>query len=444
MADLSAAARSAIVAFANMADPKDQRLAHQLVEMTTGALEAPAGYRFITDYSSMRLAVVIEDRVVIAYRRGTSTAAWKLPRWSRDDLKNRPMLEAWAASKSRARDSITVTVKREPTPVVTAKEDGASLLAAVVAEPENLEARRVYADWLIEQGDVRGELIHAECALEAEGLSRMQRTSLEERRREILVRYKPWLEASLMPYVESAERRYGLVEAIAIEGKRLPAHAARLFGEHPIHRLRVFVKDGAELARITPLPQLRRVTDLEIVARASPKNPGATLGLAALSRTDLFSSVRRLAFDGVRDSASAWQKLLGEMRAPVLTALAIEYFVPPKIYELLGDAATLPTVRDLAIYCPIHGDGARSAATRLAAHARSHNGVHSTPSSCKRGMATRMQLHCASSRNRDRSSSSASITARSPSRPSRRSATGTGSSASSSVRIRRRSRSSSS
>jgi len=37
--------------------------------------------------------------------------------------------------------------------------DGASLLAAIHADPEDSAARAVYADWLIERGNPRGERI---------------------------------------------------------------------------------------------------------------------------------------------------------------------------------------------------------------------------------------------------------------------------------------------
>lgn len=40
------------------------------------------------------------------------------------------------------------------------------LAAAIVAAPDEIEGYRVYADWLSEQGDVRGELIRAELAFE--------------------------------------------------------------------------------------------------------------------------------------------------------------------------------------------------------------------------------------------------------------------------------------
>jgi uncharacterized protein (TIGR02996 family) len=356
---------AALQAFAKEHDPK--RVTDFMVELVEVAFEAmadPHGYRLVSNYVSMRLAVVVGDRIVIGHRRGTSTAAWKLPRWSKDPAKNRPMLEAWTASKSRARDSIAASVKRAAAPVVAAKGDGAALLDAVVADPENLDARRVYADWLLERGDVRGELVHAQCNLEAHGLSDDERVAIEQRVKEILVAYRRWFEASVEPYVESAETRRGLIEAIAIEGKRFPAHAARLFAEHPIRRLKLFVKDAAELARITPLPQLRRVTELELVARTTPKSPGATIGLAALAETEMFASVRELGFDDVLDKAPAWQKLLAGMRAPALTALRFDAPVPLQVFDLLADAA-LPTVRDVAVYCPSHADGARGAAVRL-------------------------------------------------------------------------------
>lgn len=56
------------------------------------------------------------------------------------------------------------TIRRSPDPLPPdASRD--SLLAAVLAAPDDDRPRRVYADWLLDQGDPRGEFILVQCAL---------------------------------------------------------------------------------------------------------------------------------------------------------------------------------------------------------------------------------------------------------------------------------------
>lgn len=56
----------------------------------------------------------------------------------------------------------------------------AELLAAIYAAPDDLEPRRVYADWLQQQGDPRGEFIALQLArLEARGTAKLFARELE-------------------------------------------------------------------------------------------------------------------------------------------------------------------------------------------------------------------------------------------------------------------------
>src|SRR5689334_1091972 len=47
----------------------------------------------------------------------------------------------------------------------TPAEQLAALLAAVFADPENDDVRLIFADWLTEQGDPRGDLMRVQCTL---------------------------------------------------------------------------------------------------------------------------------------------------------------------------------------------------------------------------------------------------------------------------------------
>ena len=67
---------------------------------------------------------------------------------------------------------------------------GESLLKLVYEHPDDLGARLAYADWLVEQGDVRGEFIALQCARAARGGN----IAVERRETELLLEHgRKWL-----------------------------------------------------------------------------------------------------------------------------------------------------------------------------------------------------------------------------------------------------------
>ncbi len=46
--------------------------------------------------------------------------------------------------------------------------DAQALIDAIVANPDDLSPWLIYADWLLDRGDLRGELINLEVAREAD------------------------------------------------------------------------------------------------------------------------------------------------------------------------------------------------------------------------------------------------------------------------------------
>ena len=65
-----------------------------------------------------------------------------------------------------------------------------AFLADIIENPDNDFPRLVYADWLEEQGDPRGEFIHAQCQLARMDEHDPQRPHLEIRERDLLVRHQ--------------------------------------------------------------------------------------------------------------------------------------------------------------------------------------------------------------------------------------------------------------
>jgi uncharacterized protein (TIGR02996 family) len=69
-----------------------------------------------------------------------------------------------------------------------------SLEAALVEDPDDLAAHSAYADYLMEQGDPRGEFVQVQLALEEPGRAAKERTQLRKRENELLQQHaREWL-----------------------------------------------------------------------------------------------------------------------------------------------------------------------------------------------------------------------------------------------------------
>jgi uncharacterized protein (TIGR02996 family) len=77
--------------------------------------------------------------------------------------------------------------------------DEADFVAPILAAPDDDAPRLVYADWLVERGDARGELIQTDCAL-----ARLPRF---DRQRRVLVAPAPPAPARALVRV-AARRRW--------------------------------------------------------------------------------------------------------------------------------------------------------------------------------------------------------------------------------------------
>ncbi|HEY3445835.1 MAG TPA: TIGR02996 domain-containing protein [Myxococcales bacterium] len=95
----------------------------------------------------------------------------------------------------------------------------ADFLERIWAEPDSEELRRVYADWLLEQGDVRGEFISLQC----ERAAGRGTAASERREKQILAEHEERLAGPLAPYVVRGGRVFerGFLEGAALDTKRL-------------------------------------------------------------------------------------------------------------------------------------------------------------------------------------------------------------------------------
>ena len=137
-----------------------------------------------------------------------------------------------------------------------ATERRAQLLRRVLADAEHDAPKQVYADALIQAGDLRGELIQLELAL-AGPLSIPKRDAFGRRHGELLEAHrKAWF-----PYKVGAYRtRGGFVHAVRGTFRQLRA-ATALFASEPVVEVEVELDDGdgAKLADAAWLPRIRRL-----------------------------------------------------------------------------------------------------------------------------------------------------------------------------------------
>ena len=142
-----------------------------------------------------------------------------------------------------------------------------ALLAAICAQPDDISARLVYADYLLEQPEPekreRGEFILAQCRRAAGGLSANEDADLRTRDKALLEKYRePWV-LSLRGLVSNAAFSRGFPDRVTMTVDRFADRFAEVSRETPVARLHL---TGAYtvLTEIAEFEQLRGVVGLDL------------------------------------------------------------------------------------------------------------------------------------------------------------------------------------
>ena len=146
------------------------------------------------------------------------------------------------------------------------KPEEAGLLARVCADPDDDSPRLIFADWLDEQGDPRGEFIRVQIALARLPADDPRRTELLDREATLLARHHaPWSEP-LRGVAGWAEFRRGFVETVNVEARIFLRRAEELFHLAPVRQVR-FLDIGSNLGRLMDSPHLARLSAVTIYAQ---------------------------------------------------------------------------------------------------------------------------------------------------------------------------------
>lgn len=273
--DAAAAAVGALLAEANGRRTARVLTGDDVRACVDAALESPLGFAWkhagevddARDFTSVCLAVAgpadLTVGVVSARAKAvTPGRAWsELEPWDRyRDAANVPRCLAWAGRQRDDRAHLPYLPERRPT---SASRE--ALLAEVLAHPADDAPRLVYADWLSEQGDPRGELISVQCELE--------RTKDAERFLELEARQVALLsahgEAWVGPLAKEAlqvEFRRGFVEKVTVLDAGALEALEALFAGEPVRELTFASTRGLDVPRLAAAHWLERLESLALRA----------------------------------------------------------------------------------------------------------------------------------------------------------------------------------
>jgi uncharacterized protein (TIGR02996 family) len=230
--------------------------------------------------------------------------------------------------------------------------DEDALLDAVLAEPDAPGPRKVMADFLLDRGDPRGELIAAQCLLAEPGLSEDRRAALRARQQELLYQHEEGWLASYGLRPGEGELVRGFLETLTLRGARL--EALHGLGRCPLRKVRAFDVSSQTLPALVGLPGLSKLESLHLSGTLAGDELRSLLMLGELSGlTTLELTNHPLGSAGAQ--ALAGSPHLRSLRRLVLASAALG----DEEIAALAEARSLQALTELSL--PSNLVGARGA-----------------------------------------------------------------------------------
>jgi uncharacterized protein (TIGR02996 family) len=270
----------------------------------------------------------------------TASHVWsELRPWYRELGRNQARARAWARSPSEGRVTFALTEPALAGGSSLAGSEGDALLAALIASPDDDEIRLVYADYLTERGDPRGELI-----------ARMIQQPRDQGRIDELLR-------DLGRHVagEVAERATswrivrGFVEEVTMNAASFGKHGARLLQAHPIRHLVLKPISPSALAK---LAQARALSGLRGLHLKNEIGWERSLELRSLGASAHLQSLEELIFERIEDEHTEWEEALAALVAPRLRAVVFNDIVSTRGLTGLARNPSLPALERIEYQAP--------------------------------------------------------------------------------------------
>jgi uncharacterized protein (TIGR02996 family) len=138
-----------------------------------------------------------------------------------------------------------------------------AFLQAILEQPEDDGPRLMYADWLEERDNPRGEFIRAQCELARASEDDPRRAYWQSVERELLGRHRAeWL-GPLHSLAYCWEFRRGFADGVAVEASAFLLHASLFFSRTPLRLVRL-VRAASHIRALAASPALGRLGALHL------------------------------------------------------------------------------------------------------------------------------------------------------------------------------------
>jgi uncharacterized protein (TIGR02996 family) len=141
--------------------------------------------------------------------------------------------------------------------------DEAAFLQAILADPDDDTPRLIFADWLEERGDSRGEFIRVQIALADPALAPAEHARLVVRQAGLLAAHDAEWSEPFRPYATQWEFERGFVARVTVEADVFFDQADALFELAPIRHLKIR-NVGTRIAQVAASPHLQRLAGLDL------------------------------------------------------------------------------------------------------------------------------------------------------------------------------------
>jgi uncharacterized protein (TIGR02996 family) len=187
-----------------------------------------------------------------------------------------------------------------------------AFLQRIRAYPEDDAQRLIFADWLDEQGDPRGQFIRVQLALAELPADAPERAALVRTERDLLAVHRDEWEAPFRGLATGPVFRRGFVDEVKVEARQFLRSAHELFTAAPVRHVTLLdVSDS--LPAVLQCPYLSRLAALTVHAQ----HTGEPLA-RAVARSEHLAGLRRLVLTRNRFGDAGAEQLA---RSPHLTNL---------------------------------------------------------------------------------------------------------------------------
>lgn len=132
--------------------------------------------------------------------------------------------------------------------------DNDAFLQAILENPDDDPLRLIYADWLEERGDPRGEFIRVQCALARLPEEDPTYPDLQEREAELLAAHGAAWSAAVNKIATDSAFHRGFIERVSLGARKFLTHGAKLFALAPLRHVKL-TRLGSSDVKLGSIPK---------------------------------------------------------------------------------------------------------------------------------------------------------------------------------------------